>query len=82
MLRFRKETLDHEHLLEGGAAPLYPLILQIQASFETKAFSPKDLSQETGVSRATAHRQIDRLYRSAALVKRGYGEYVLTGVRQ
>ena len=82
VLRFRKETLDHEYLLEGGAAPFYPLILQIQAAFETRTFSPKDLSQETGVSRATAHRQIDRLYRSGALVKRGYGEYVLTVLRQ
>jgi hypothetical protein len=27
VLRFRKDTLDHEHVLEGGAAPLYPLLL-------------------------------------------------------
>jgi len=82
VLRFRKETLDHEHVLEGGAAPFYPLLLQLQTAFGTQAFSAKEISQATGVSRATAHRQIDRLSRAGALTKRGFGEYTVTGVRQ
>jgi hypothetical protein len=82
VLRFRKGTLDHEHVLEGGAAPLYPLLLQLQSAFGSLSFSAKEISQTTGVSRATAHRQIDRLYRAGALAKQGFGEYTITGVRQ
>jgi hypothetical protein len=82
VLRFRKKTLDHEHVLEGGAAPLYPLVLQLQTTFGTRTFAPKELCHATGVSRATAHRQIDRLFRAGVLTKRGFGEYVVTGVRQ
>ena len=50
VLRFRKETLDHEHVLEGGAAPFYPLVLQLQTTFGSQAFSPKELARNTGVS--------------------------------
>jgi hypothetical protein len=77
VLRFRKDTLDYEHVLEGGAASVYPLVLQIQTAFGIQPFSPKDLCHQTGVSKATAHRHIDRLYRANALSKRGFGEYVL-----
>lgn len=76
VLRFRRDSLDYEHVLEGGAAPLYPLVLQIQTTFGSQPFGAKELAHATGVSRATAHRQIDRLYRAGALTKRGFGEYV------
>jgi len=79
VLRFRKETLDFEHVLEGGAASCYPLLLQLRNEFGTEVFGPKELSHRTGVSRATAHRQIDRLHRSGVLTKRGYGDYSLVG---
>ena len=82
VLRFRKETLDYEHVLEGVAATLYPLLLQMRTAFGSNTFTPKGLSQATGVSRATAHRQIDRLYRAGAIEKRGFGEYSLMAVRQ
>lgn len=82
VLRFRKDTLDYEHVLEGGAAVFYPLLLQIENAFGSQPFGPKELCHATGVSRATAHRQIDRLHRSGALFKRGYGEYTLIGLRQ
>jgi hypothetical protein len=82
VVRFRKDTLDHEYVLEGGGALLYPLVLQLQTAFGTQSFGPKELTHATGVSRATAHRQIDRLYRADVLTKRGYGEYVLSGLRQ
>jgi len=77
VLRFRKDTLDFEHVLEGAAATLYPVLLQLRAAFDKQPFSPKDLSHATGQSIATAHRQIDRLYRSGAIRKRGFGEYVM-----
>ncbi len=77
VLRFQKETLDYEHVLEGGAATLYPALVQLQTAFGAQAFSPKDVAHATGLSIATAHRQISRLYRANAVQKRGYGEYVL-----
>jgi hypothetical protein len=81
VLRFRKETLDYEHVLEGGAAPHYPLLLQIQLAFRKQSFTPKDLCMATGVARATSFRQIERLCRAGALQKRGHGEYVLANLR-
>jgi hypothetical protein len=77
VLRLRTETLDYEQVLEGGAASLYPLLLQIQTDFEHNSFGPKELSQAIGVSRATAHRHISALYRAGALQKRAFGEYTL-----
>jgi len=77
VLRFRKETLDYEHVLEGGAATLYPLLLQFRGAFGSNIFSPKELARATGLSIATSHRHIDRLYRAGAIQKRGFGEYVL-----
>lgn len=83
VLRFRRETLDYEHVLEGGAASSYPLIRQISAEFGPRTFGPRELVDATGVSRATAHRHISRLYDAGVLTKRGFGEYVLdVGVKQ
>jgi len=78
VLRFRESSLDYEHVLEGGASSIYPLIVQIRGVFGQRHFSPKELSQETGVSRATAHRHIDRLYRASVITKSRFGEYALT----
>jgi AAA domain-containing protein len=78
VLRFQKETLNFEHVLEGGAATMYPALLQLRTTFGTQPFSPKELTHATGVSRATACRLTDRLYRANAIQKKGYGEYVLT----
>ena len=77
VLRFRKETLDYEFVLEGGAASMYPLVVQIKQEFGTQAFTPKALCGATGISRATAHRHIAQLLRAEALTKVAYGEYVL-----
>lgn len=54
VLRFRKETLDFEHVLEGGAATIYPLMMQIKNIFGSQTFTPKELRHATGVSPATA----------------------------
>jgi hypothetical protein len=77
VLRFRKDTLDHEHVLESSAAPLYPVMKQIMADIGTAPFGIKDLAQATGASRATAYRQIDRLRYAGVLQKTGRGQYVL-----
>jgi hypothetical protein len=77
VLRFRKDTLDYEHVLEGGAATLYPVLLHLRTAFGCQVFSPKDVTHQTGSSIATAHRQINRLLRADAVRKRGFGEYVL-----
>jgi len=79
VVRFRKDSLDHEYVLSGGAAPLFPLLLQLRNAFGSEPFTPKDVTHQTGVSRMTAHRQITRLYNAGALKKNGtYGEYALT----
>jgi hypothetical protein len=76
VLRFRKETLDFEFLLEGGAAEHYPTIRQIQAELgRDVAFGPKELSGVMGFSRASAFRLIARLRGAGALQKRGHGQY-------
>jgi hypothetical protein len=76
VLRFRKDTLDFEHLLDGGAAEHYPAIRQIQVEMGRDAvFGPKELSEAIGVSRATAFRLIARLRGAGALAKRSHGQY-------
>jgi hypothetical protein len=77
VLRFRKGSLDYEHVLEGGAASSYPLLQLIQHSFGSNTFTPKELYQTTGIARATAFRQIDRLCRGDVLRKCRHGEYKL-----
>jgi hypothetical protein len=77
VLRFHKDTLNFDHVLEGPAAPLYPAIQQIRAEFGNQPFGVKQLEKETGMSRATAYRLIDRLRFAGTLKKRGHGEYVL-----
>jgi len=77
VIRFRKETLDQELILEGGGAPLYPEICMLRQTFGKSAFSPKDYQEATGSSRQTSTRHIARLVQADALRKKGYGEYVL-----
>ncbi len=81
VLRFRKETLNFEHVLEGSAASEYPLLLQIQSAFNGSAFGPKELLMATGLSLATVNRKIGKLCHAGALQKCGYGEYRLVGLR-
>jgi hypothetical protein len=77
VIRFRKESLDFDYVMEGGAAALYPVLLQLETAFGTQSFTPKELAASTGWSRATAHRNIDRLTRAGSLQKRSYGSYEL-----
>jgi hypothetical protein len=82
VLRFRKDTLDYEHILEGGAATAYPLLLELRSAFGEQSFSPKDLSHSLGISIRSAHRQLDRLYRADAVTRPGHGKYALKGVAE
>lgn len=77
VLRFHKETLNYRHVLEGTAAPLYPLLKQIQVEFGDRCFGMKELVGATGMSRASAFRQIGRLTHAGAVEKRGHGDYAL-----
>jgi hypothetical protein len=75
VLRFRKETLDFELVLEGGASSMYPALLRLKKEFGDDTFTPKKLSHATGESIATANRQISVLLHSDAINRCGYGEY-------
>jgi DNA-binding IclR family transcriptional regulator len=44
-----------------------------------QTFGPNEVCHATGVSRATAHRQLDRLGRMGVWTKLGFGQYVLAG---
>jgi hypothetical protein len=78
VLRFRERTLDYEHVLESGAADLYPLIRQIQDDFKGEVFGPKELTHATGFSLMTANRRIQRMRQAGVIQKRAFGEYVLS----
>jgi len=76
VIRFREPTLDYELVMDNSASELYPLVAQLVREFSTEPLEPKKLSQITGVSRITAHRYIDRLYRAGVLVRQNRGEYI------
>ena len=77
VLRFQKETLDYALVIDGAAAEHYPLLLEIHSALEFGTFTPKQLLEATGVSRATANRHIARLHRAGALTKLDHGRYEL-----
>jgi hypothetical protein len=75
--RFSVDTLSHDFVLAGSAAPVFPLIAQIREAFGGGVFGPKELSQALAISRPTAHRHIERLRSAGVINRRGYGEYLL-----
>jgi hypothetical protein len=77
VLSFRKETLDHELLIEGPAATLYPLISSIQFEFRDHDFSAKELEKAIGIGHTTSYRYLHRLLHADVLVKTGVGRYKL-----
>ena len=77
VLKFNKETLAMEHVLEGGAASVYPLMVQLKTAFGTNRFAPRQLTHELGIARATAARTISRLLAVGVIHRLGYGEYAL-----
>jgi hypothetical protein len=77
VLRFQEQTLDYSLVLDGAAAPFYPVLLQIRHAFEDRPFGPQQLYQELGIARATGFRYIERLSHAGAIQKTGHGEYIL-----
>jgi RecA-family ATPase len=77
LLRFCEETLGYECILQGPGASELPLLRDIERAFGTAIFTPKSLYLMTGVAKATAFRQIDRLYAAGLLEKCSRGEYTL-----
>lgn len=77
VLRFNIDTLGMDHVLEGGAASLYPQIRQLRSVFGTRTITPKAMNEELGLSRATTFRMIGRLLCLDVLRQVRYGEYAL-----
>lgn len=74
-LRFDPATLGYRHVVEGGAASLYPLIAQIRDAIDADTFTPKDLAHATGASAATASRHIAALRAVRVLERQQFGVY-------
>jgi len=79
VLRFQRESLSYEFVMEGLAAPLYPELEQIRQEFGSNDFSAKDLWTTIGFSRATAFRILERLRKASAIQKRSHGQYFVAG---
>jgi len=77
VIRFNLSTLGYDFVLEGQAAPIYPLIAQLQAAFGAATFSPKLLTMELGWPRRSAQRHLARLLAGGVIRKLGFGEYQL-----
>jgi hypothetical protein len=75
VLRFRPTTLDYQLIIEGSAASFYPDLAQISKQFGSGTFSPKDLYQDCGMARASAHRLITGLLTAGTLHRHGRGGY-------
>jgi hypothetical protein len=78
VIRFRRQTLDYEVVLEGPGAPMFVEVRQLQNAFGDRTFRPKDLYQEMSLARASATRLIARLLLAGVLDRVGYGEYRLS----
>lgn len=78
VIRFREETLSYDFVLDGGAAPLFPILLHLKKAFGVQAFGPKALSQDLGMARSSAHRYLGRLLAAGAIKRCGFGDYRLS----
>jgi hypothetical protein len=77
VVRFNESSLSFDFVLEGQAAPIYPLIRELQMAFGAGTFGPKSLQMELGWARRTAHRHLERLVASRVVHKLAHGEYQL-----
>lgn len=77
VLRFRKESLDFEFIMDGPKAEHYPILRQIEAELHNTEFGPKELGQATGLSRQSITRLISKLCGAGALNRRSRGRYQL-----
>jgi hypothetical protein len=77
VLKFRKETLDFEFVMDGPRAEHYVVLQQIDAELGAAEFGPKELGQVTGLSRSAVTRLLARLRNTGGLTKKAYGKYQL-----
>lgn len=63
------------HLLDGGAAPYYPLILEMRRTLQSQVFTAGDLQEAQGLSRATAYRHLTALANAGAVLRERFNEY-------
>jgi hypothetical protein len=75
VLRFVKDTLSYELVMHGSASALYPEIQILERNFRGRMFAPKDVVNETGMSRSMVHRILDRLVFSNVLDRPFHGQY-------
>jgi hypothetical protein len=78
VVRFILTTKTYELLLDGDAAEMYPLILQIGEAIEEEPFTPKAVRQAIGGSEATVTRQLAALFHAGVLIRSGFGNYLFT----
>lgn len=76
-IRLNHESRLYDWVLDGGAAPLYPLVVDIKREIHTNEFSAKDYQTAVGVSQATAYRQLAVLLQCGAVWKERGGNYRL-----
>jgi RecA-family ATPase len=75
VLKFCKETLSYEFVMDGSAAAIYPEIQMLKRHFSGRTFTPSEVTKETGMSRSAVFRLIERLVHADVLSRRGYGQY-------
>lgn len=63
------------HILDGPAAPHYPLILEMRRNISAATFTATELQEATGVSRAAAFRQLTALRNAGVLLRERFNEY-------
>jgi hypothetical protein len=76
-VRLERERKLYEWIIEGGVAPLYPLVAEIRRSLHAEEFNHSDYAEAVGVSRATAFRQLAVLSQAGAIWRTQGGIYRL-----
>jgi hypothetical protein len=73
IVRFRADTMDWDLILEGPASAHYAHLLQLHREYpgETASFTPKQILQDLGWSRATTYRVLFALTQAEVLAKEG-----------
>jgi hypothetical protein len=78
ILRFREETQDYEHVIEGGGAEHWPILIDLKTHFSGQPFTSKQVYQELTISRSTGTRVLNRLLSVGAIRKLSFGTYSLS----
>jgi hypothetical protein len=78
ILRFREETQDYEHVIEGGGAELWPILIDLKTHFSGQTFTSQQVYQELAISRSTGTRVLNRLLSTGVIRKLSFGTYSLS----